>query len=62
MLLYTDGLIDRRHHGLDAGLAALRRTAERFADRPVDDQVHRLREAATGDTDDDTSVIALRSA
>lgn len=60
LLLYTDGLIERRHDGLDEGLAALRRTAEDLPDCGVDEQVDRLLGAATGDTDDDTSLIAVR--
>ncbi|UYQ60321.1 SpoIIE family protein phosphatase [Streptomyces peucetius] len=60
LLLYTDGLIERRHDGLDEGLAALRRMAERLPDCEVDGQVDLLLSAATGDTDDDTSLIAVR--
>ncbi|MEU0395503.1 SpoIIE family protein phosphatase [Streptomyces sp. NPDC006208] len=60
LLLYTDGLIERRHGGLDEGLDALRRTAEQLGHCDVDEQVDRLLSAATGDTDDDTSLIAVR--
>ncbi|MEU0371703.1 SpoIIE family protein phosphatase [Streptomyces sp. NPDC006283] len=60
LLLYTDGLVERRHGGLDQGLAALCRTAEELTSCGIDEQVDRLLSAATGDTDDDTSVIAIR--
>jgi serine phosphatase RsbU (regulator of sigma subunit)/PAS domain-containing protein len=60
LLLFTDGLIERRHDGLDEGLAALRRTAEKLTTRQVDEQVDQLLRDATGDTDDDTSLIAVR--
>jgi serine phosphatase RsbU (regulator of sigma subunit) len=60
LLLYTDGLVERRHGGLDEGLDALRRTAQELGSCAVDDQVDRLLGAATGDTDDDTSLIAVR--
>jgi serine phosphatase RsbU (regulator of sigma subunit) len=60
LLLYTDGLIERRHDGLDEGLAALRQMAEQLPDSDVEAQVDRLLSTATGDTDDDTSLIAVR--
>ncbi|MFF3322580.1 SpoIIE family protein phosphatase [Streptomyces sp. NPDC002889] len=59
LLLYTDGLIERRYDGIDEGLDALRRTAEELSACDVDEQVDRLLAAATGDTDDDTSLIAV---
>ncbi|OAR26866.1 phosphatase [Streptomyces sp. ERV7] len=60
LLLYTDGLIERRHDALDQGLETLVGLAERWSGCEVDEQVERLLEAATGDTDDDTSVVAIR--
>lgn len=60
LLLYTDGLVERRHDGLDRGLQALCRTAETLRATGVDDQVESLLARATGDTDDDTSVVAVR--
>lgn len=60
LLLYTDGLIERRHDALDQGLETLVGLAEEFGAYEVDEQVERLLEAATGDTDDDTSVVAIR--
>lgn len=61
LLLFTDGLIERRHDGLDKGLDALRLTAEELGPCSVGEQVDRLLGAATGDTDDDTSLIAIRT-
>ncbi|MFE7547906.1 SpoIIE family protein phosphatase [Streptomyces gardneri] len=60
LLLYTDGLIERRHHGLDEGLARLAAEVERLADRSPERLVDELLTTATGDTDDDTSLVAVR--
>ncbi|MFF8837354.1 SpoIIE family protein phosphatase [Streptomyces sp. NPDC015130] len=60
LLLYTDGLIERRHDGLDEGLALLAAEVERLADRPPERLVDELLTTATGDTDDDTSLVAVR--
>ncbi|MFF3455086.1 SpoIIE family protein phosphatase [Streptomyces sp. NPDC002730] len=60
LLLYTDGLIERRHDGLDEGLATLLRAAEKLSSLEVEEQADRLLSGATGDTDDDTSLIAVR--
>ncbi|MFI8962428.1 SpoIIE family protein phosphatase [Streptomyces sp. NPDC053493] len=61
LLLYTDGLVERRHEGLGAGLARLVEAAGRLAwsgspERLVDG----LLGTAMGDTDDDTSLVAVR--
>jgi serine phosphatase RsbU (regulator of sigma subunit) len=60
LLLYTDGLIERRHDGLDEGLALLVAEAERQSRHSLDELVERLLGAAAGDTDDDTSIVAVR--
>ncbi|MGW6566742.1 SpoIIE family protein phosphatase [Streptomyces sp. NPDC054975] len=59
LLLYTDGLIERRHDGLDEGLARLAAQAELLSGYPPNEQVARLLETAGGDTDDDTSIVAV---
>ncbi|WP_406002513.1 SpoIIE family protein phosphatase [Streptomyces sp. NBC_00829] len=59
LLLYTDGLIERRHDALDEGLETLRRAAEELSGCEAEEQADRLLSAATGDTDDDTSLIAI---
>ncbi|MDT9691337.1 SpoIIE family protein phosphatase [Streptomyces sp. P9(2023)] len=60
LLLYTDGLIERRHDGLDEGLAQLAAQAEALSGHPPNEQVEWLLDTAAGDTDDDTSVVAVR--
>ncbi|MGW5781023.1 SpoIIE family protein phosphatase [Streptomyces sp. NPDC003863] len=60
LLLYTDGLIERRHDGLDVGVARLAADAERLAGHAPDTLVDSLLGAAAGDTDDDTSIVAVR--
>ncbi|MFH8621190.1 SpoIIE family protein phosphatase [Streptomyces vietnamensis] len=60
LLLYTDGLIERRHDGLDEGVARLAADAERLAGHAPDTLVDSLLGAAAGDTDDDTSIVAVR--
>ncbi|MGW8762683.1 SpoIIE family protein phosphatase [Streptomyces sp. NPDC055815] len=60
LLLYTDGLIERRHDGLDEGVARLAAEAERLAGHAPDTLVDELLRRAAGDTDDDTSLVAVR--
>ncbi|MFF9850637.1 SpoIIE family protein phosphatase [Streptomyces litmocidini] len=60
LLLYTDGLIERRHDGLDEGVARLAAEAERLAGHAPDTLVDALLATAAGDTDDDTSLVAVR--
>ncbi|MFE3644440.1 SpoIIE family protein phosphatase [Streptomyces sp. NPDC059169] len=60
LMLYTDGLVERRHTGLDESLAALRRAAERLGPGRLDERTDRLLASVTGDTDDDTSLVVLR--
>ncbi|MFF8378391.1 SpoIIE family protein phosphatase [Streptomyces sp. NPDC015661] len=60
LLLYTDGLIERRHDGLDEGVARLAAEAERLAGHAPDTLVDELLGRAAGDTDDDTSLVAVR--
>ncbi|MFF9912649.1 SpoIIE family protein phosphatase [Streptomyces sp. NPDC013457] len=59
LLLFTDGLVERRHDGLDDGLARLAAQAERVSGYPPSEQVDRLLDVADGDTDDDTSLVAV---
>ncbi|MFD9303996.1 SpoIIE family protein phosphatase [Streptomyces sp. NPDC060048] len=62
LLLYTDGLIERRHSGLDESLAVLRGAAQRLAGAGPDEQAERLMSEVSGDTDDDTSLVVVRVA
>jgi CheY-like chemotaxis protein len=63
LVLYTDGLIERRDEVIDVGLASLRRVTgqpdpdlEDFCDRLL------LQLGAAGQADDDVAVVALRRA
>ena len=60
LLLYTDGLIERRHDAAGRGADGLRRAAEELSTCEVEEQADRLLSSAPGDTDDDTSLIAVR--
>ncbi|MFI8826070.1 SpoIIE family protein phosphatase [Streptomyces sp. NPDC053431] len=61
LLLYTDGLVERRREGLGPGLARLVATAERIAGvESAELLVDGLLGTALGDTDDDTSLVAVR--
>ncbi|MFD0372195.1 SpoIIE family protein phosphatase [Streptomyces sp. NPDC059071] len=61
LLFYTDGLVERRHEGLGPGLARLLAVAGRLAGRESPELlVDALLGTALGDTDDDTSVVAVR--
>jgi PAS domain-containing protein len=61
LLLYTDGLIERRGESLDEGLTALKSAIDRFSDLPLPqmcDQV--LAELLPDELDDDVAVVAVR--
>jgi serine phosphatase RsbU (regulator of sigma subunit) len=61
LLLYTDGLIERRRHSPDENIARLlaeARPAESDAD--LDAYVDRILEQVESDTDDDTCILAVR--
>ncbi|NYG54467.1 GAF domain-containing protein [Nocardioides perillae] len=61
VLLYTDGLVERRREHLDAGLLRLAAAAERHAGLPVDDFVDALlAEVLDPDHRDDVALLALR--
>ena len=61
LLLYTDGLIEHRHRGLDEGLATVMRTVDDAVAtaprQPLAELVSRLRQA---NPDDDTCILAVR--
>ncbi|MGY2078670.1 SpoIIE family protein phosphatase [Modestobacter sp. SYSU DS0657] len=61
LLLYTDGLVERRDRDLDAGLAELRRVLTDLTDLPLDglcDQL--LARMYLPDTEDDVALLAVR--
>ncbi|MBA3742547.1 PP2C family protein-serine/threonine phosphatase [Sporichthya sp.] len=61
VLLYTDGLVERRGQDLDAGLALLRENLARLADLPLDQLCDRVLEALLdAGTTDDVALIAVR--
>ncbi|MEZ0070446.1 serine phosphatase RsbU (regulator of sigma subunit) [Streptacidiphilus sp. MAP12-20] len=60
LLLFTDGLIERRHAALDDTLVILRQAAESLEGSELDSQADQLLAAATGDTDDDASLVLFR--
>jgi serine phosphatase RsbU (regulator of sigma subunit) len=61
LLLYTDGLIERRGEALDEGLATLRAAIDRFSYLPLPDMCDRvLAELLPEDHDDDVAVVAVR--
>jgi serine phosphatase RsbU (regulator of sigma subunit) len=64
LLLYTDGLIERRHASLDQVLAGLRQAAEGLGEAEdagdLDRQADRLITELSGDTDDDASLMLVR--
>jgi serine phosphatase RsbU (regulator of sigma subunit) len=61
LLLYTDGLVERRGQSLDEGLARLRSTLEELGPRPLDELcdelLTRLLPAAS---EDDVALVAVR--
>ncbi|MER6997920.1 SpoIIE family protein phosphatase [Streptomyces sp. NPDC000410] len=59
LMFYTDGLVERRHTGLDESLTNLRRAAERLGRGGLDERADRLLGSVAGDTDDDTSLVIL---
>ncbi len=61
VLLYTDGLVERRGQDLDAGLAQLREVLGELADRPLDDLCAQLLDRMLPDAvEDDVALIAVR--
>ncbi|MEU6705016.1 SpoIIE family protein phosphatase [Streptomyces wuyuanensis] len=60
LMLYTDGLVESRHAGIDEGLDRLRLAVERLDPAGLDEQADALLAAVTGDTDDDTSLVVVR--
>jgi len=59
LLLYSDGLIERRHASLDDGLAALT-TAVRGRADPEQVIAAAVRELGSADAEDDTCLVALQ--
>ncbi|GAB2621392.1 SpoIIE family protein phosphatase [Streptomyces capparidis] len=60
LLLYTDGLVERRRTAIDETLATLVRQAQSLSGDDLQAHADRLLELAGGDTDDDTCLVAVR--
>jgi serine phosphatase RsbU (regulator of sigma subunit) len=61
LLVYTDGLIERRGENLDVGLARLRALAMSAASSPVDSMLDTVvSELAHGGLEDDTAILGVR--
>nr|WP_086010129.1 SpoIIE family protein phosphatase [Streptantibioticus cattleyicolor] len=61
LLMYTDGLIERRDRSVEESLAYLLSTA-RAAPKTLDQQLDRLLTYSRSDTDDDTCIVGIRVA
>ena len=62
LLLYTDGLVERRALAVDEGIDRLRATLAALAGRPLDELCDALlAELLPEDADDDVAVVAVRS-
>jgi serine phosphatase RsbU (regulator of sigma subunit)/PAS domain-containing protein len=61
VLLYTDGLIERRDADLDAGLERLRAALTELADRPLQEMLDEVLERLVhGRPEDDVALVAVR--
>lgn len=61
LLMYTDGLVERRDRSVEESLTHLL-TAARTAPRTLDQQLDRLLTYSRSDTDDDTCLVGVRVA
>ena len=60
LLLYTDGLVERRDEDLDAGTERLRAAAADLAGLPVEELCDALLDRLGGALDDDVALLAVR--
>ena len=61
LLLYTDGLVERRDRDLDAGIAELARVLGELTDVPLQSLCDRLLDRMyLPDTEDDVALLAVR--
>jgi serine phosphatase RsbU (regulator of sigma subunit) len=61
VLLYTDGLVERRDRDIDAGTEALVAVVREFAGLPLDELCDRVLERLfLPDAEDDVAVLAVR--
>ncbi|HZF91729.1 SpoIIE family protein phosphatase [Streptomyces sp.] len=62
LLMYTDGLVERRDSSVEESLTHLLTTASRAAPTALDQQLDRLLTYSRSDTDDDTCLVGIRVA
>ena len=60
LLLYTDGLVERRGKNLDDGLDELGRAVADLGQAPLDELCDTLLSRLDGDTEDDVALVAVR--
>jgi len=61
VLLYTDGLVERRDATLDDGVARLKAALTELADRPLQELLDQMLERLVhGFPEDDVAVVAVR--
>ncbi|MYS14157.1 PP2C family protein-serine/threonine phosphatase, partial [Streptomyces sp. SID4982] len=60
LLLYTDGLVERRGESLDHSLTRLRQHAAALVDQDLDVMCEELLSGLAPDAEDDVALIALR--
>jgi serine phosphatase RsbU (regulator of sigma subunit) len=60
LLLYTDGLVERRGESLDHGLTRLRQRASALSDQSLDDMCDELLSGLAAGSRDDVALLALR--
>jgi serine phosphatase RsbU (regulator of sigma subunit)/PAS domain-containing protein len=60
LLLFTDGLVERRGASLDEGLAALRAALADLGTASLDELCDTLLSRLVGDTEDDVALVAVR--
>jgi hypothetical protein len=61
LLLYTDGLIERRTESLDRGMTRLRQQTITLADLDIETFCDKLLAMTPADHEDDIAMIALRT-
>jgi PAS domain S-box-containing protein len=61
VMLYTDGLVERRGESLHVGLERLRTTTERLAGLGLEDLCDRLIAELAADSEDDVALLAARA-
>lgn len=61
LLLFTDGLVERRHQDIDTGLAELAEQAARLATAPLGELCDTVTNRSRQESDDDVALLAVRT-